>query len=170
MKVNVIKSFIKDNGLVIGIIVIVVVLLRSLLTSKGMFSNLFGFYKKVGSKVSDGLGGIFYGETKIKSDQEVNDYLKSHSLEGVNFSTSQLQQMSDAIYTAMKGLGTKEDAIFQELLKLETKDDWEALEYTFSKRGGNTLYTALESELDSFNPFIESADWKRAKSIINNLK
>lgn len=69
--------------------------------------------------------------------------------ESVSISDAQLKMMSDKLYTAMSGVGTDEDAIYEVFGTLSTRSEVIALIKSFGVRDGENLIQWLTSELNA---------------------
>lgn len=66
-----------------------------------------------------------------------------------NYSDSTYKTMANALYYAMKGLGTDEDTIISVFKRIRSNGDWYALYKAFGKRDGYYLRSWLKGDLSS---------------------
>ncbi len=99
---------------------------------------------------------------EIISSSDVKDY-KDFNARNLTLDNDDYQTLADVIFNAAHGWGTDEEAIYNALSKLNTKDDWKKLVYTYgTDPDGFTLPGRLIYELDS-------SEQNKVREILKNI-
>lgn len=128
------------------------------------------------------ITGLFSSSESENKEEMSKDYVLKVKQEGVN--ASKLTQplaaytaMASAIYSAVKGLGTDEEAIKTVFKKLKTNDDFRQLVLSFNVRDGLDMLQWLYDDLpegtgsDFVDEYIIGTAWNKNLSIgmLNNI-
>lgn len=88
-----------------------------------------------------------------KATKEQDDYIKDVEKQidksDLSYSNSEYTQMANKLYSAMKGIGTNENAIYDVFSQLETESDVRKLISTYGSKDGMTLQQWLIDDLSN---------------------
>ena len=88
-----------------------------------------------------------------KATKEQDDYIKDVEKQidksDLSYANSEYTQMANKLYSAMKGIGTNENAIYDVFSQLETESDVRKLISTFGSKDGMTLQQWLIDDLSN---------------------
>ena len=88
-----------------------------------------------------------------KATKEQDDYIKDVEKQidksDLSYANSEYTQMANKLYSAMKGIGTNENAIYDVFSQLETESDVRKLISTYGSKDGMTLQQWLIDDLSN---------------------
>lgn len=79
-------------------------------------------------------------------EKDLNEDIKGGS---VTLSSARAKQIADSIYTAVKGFGTDEEAIYSALMNIKTNADFQYVVQKFGIRDDETMIQWLTGDLSS---------------------
>ena len=96
------------------------------------------------------LTGVINKAEKEKAEKEATEqFLKEVTITNLRISETTAKQLAEKLYTAMKGWGTDEKAIYEVFSQVSTRDDVLYIFAQFGLKDGRNLTQWLTSELNA---------------------
>lgn len=96
------------------------------------------------------LTGVINKAEKEKAEKEATEqFLKEVTITNLRISETTAKQLAEKLYTAMKGWGTDEKAIYEVFSQVSTRDDVLFIFAQFGLKDGRNLTQWLTSELNA---------------------
>jgi len=96
------------------------------------------------------LTGVINKAEKEKAEKEATEqFLKEVTITNLRISETTAKQLAEKLYTAMKGWGTDEKAIYEVFSQVTTRDDVLYIFAQFGLKDGRNLTQWLTSELNA---------------------
>jgi predicted PurR-regulated permease PerM len=96
------------------------------------------------------LTGVINKAEKKKAEKEATEqFLKEVTITNLRISETTAKQLAEKLYTAMKGWGTDEKAIYEVFSQVSTRDDVLYIFAQFGLKDGRNLTQWLTSELNA---------------------
>lgn len=96
------------------------------------------------------LTGVINKAEKEKAEKEATEqFLKEVTISNLRISETTAKQLAEKLYTAMKGWGTDEKAIYEVFSQVSTRDDVLYIFAQFGLKDGRNLTQWLTSELNA---------------------
>lgn len=106
---------------------------------------------------------------RLRPKKSIVDDLQVNS-SNLTYTDTEYKLMASQLYTAMKGAGTDEDAIYRVCKKLQNADDWNAVVKAFgTKTSSNWVYSFSGTLYDWLQDELNDKEMRKVNEILNPI-